>query len=379
MNKKQKKRIPFFRKVLVFINVLFALGLMVIYFSSNINPSKIWISGIPGLLYPLLISVNILFVLYWAIRFKYFFLISLISIAIGYGHFQSFVQMNKTSHTLPEEGENIKVLTYNVKVFDLYNYRPGWELNFENRNNIFSFLEEEDFDIIGLQEFVYDKSGKFKTLDTLPDFISAQHVHTGFTQSSHDVNFFGLATFSVYPIIDKGRIDLPTKMGNLCIYTDLLIQKDTVRVYNVHLESIGLSAEDYIFMESITSFESLKQSEYLKQSGKRILRRLKEGYRNRGLQADLIASHIHECPYPVILLGDFNDTPSSYVYNTVSRHLKDAFLAGRGTGQTYIGTIPGFRIDYIFHSDHFKPYNFQTGKQKYSDHFPVYTWLNYSK
>ncbi|MFP4287641.1 MAG: endonuclease/exonuclease/phosphatase family protein [Bacteroidales bacterium] len=379
MNKKQKKRIPFFRKVLVFVNILFALGLMGIYISSYINPSKIWILGIPGLLYPLFILVNLLFMLFWMIRFKYFFLISLVSITTGYGHFQSFVQWSNTSRALPEEGINLKILSYNVRVFDLYNYGPGWKLNFENRNNIFRFMEQKDFDIIGLQEFVYDKSGKFKTLDTLPNLISAREVHTGFTQSSHNVNFFGLATFSVYPVINKGRIDLPTKMGNLCIYTDLLIEEDTVRVYNVHLESIGLGAEDYIFMENITNFEGLKQGDYLKQSGKRILGRIREGYRNRGVQADLIASHIKECPYPIILLGDFNDTPSSYVYRTISRYLEDAFLAGRGTGQTYIGTIPGFRIDYIFHSEHFKPYNFQTGKQEYSDHFPVYTWLNYTK
>ncbi|MFW5758925.1 MAG: endonuclease/exonuclease/phosphatase family protein, partial [Bacteroidota bacterium] len=325
------------------------------------------------------ILVNFLFMVYWMIRFKYFFLISLVSITTGYGHFQSFVQWSNTSRALPEEGINLKILSYNVRVFDLYNYGPGWKLNFENRNNIFRFMEQKDFDIIGLQEFVYDKSGKFKTLDTLPNLISARNVHTGFTQSSRDVNFFGLATFSVYTIIKEGRIDMPTQMGNLCIYTDLLIEEDTIRVYNIHLESIGLSAEDYIFMESITNFESLKQGDYLKQSGKRILGRLREGYRNRGIQADIIASHIEECPYPVILLGDFNDTPSSYVYRTISRHLQDAFWSGRGTGQTYIGTIPGFRIDYIFHSEHFKAYNFQTGKQKYSDHFPVYTWLNYKK
>lgn len=376
---KKNKKIPFFRKILVFINIVFAAGLLVIYLSSLVNPANMWLAGIPGLFYPLLLLINILFILYWVIRRKYYLWLSLVSIVIGWSFFQGFFQLKTGTLAPPESGTHLKVLSYNVRVFDLYNYDPNWKLNFEQRDNIINFLRQEDFDIIGLQEFVHDSSGKFKTLDTIPDVIYARYHHTGFTESSGNTNYFGLAIFSSYPIVHKGEIKFDTKMGNHCIYADILIDRDTVRVYNVHFESIGLSPEDYLFMENITNIENLTTTEYLKTSGKRILKRLRAGYSMRGTQAQIVTSHIKESPFPVVVTGDFNDTPASYVYRQFNKTLTDSFRSGKGIGQTYRGSIPGFRIDYIWHSEHFKSYNYTTGDQKYSDHFPVYTWLNLNK
>ncbi|MFW5724867.1 MAG: endonuclease/exonuclease/phosphatase family protein [Bacteroidota bacterium] len=362
-------------RIFLVFNSLAVAGLLLVYLGVLVNPATFWPFAFAGFLYPVLFVVNVLFVLFWLIRFKAYFLISLLTILIGWEHVQSFIQFNHTHKPLPQEGKNIKILSYNVKVFDLYNYGPRWELNFTERNNIFRFLQEEEFDIICFQEFVHDATGKFKTLDTLPLLVKANRVHTVFNKSSRNINFFGLATFSAYPIVNKGEIEFPTQMGNLCIYSDIKIGSDTIRVYNVHFESIGLSPEDYVFVESISNPGPNFDTESFKKGGQRILNRMRKAFNHRASQVETVMEHIQSCPYPVVLAGDFNDIPASWAYRKASGHLSDAFGSGSGMGQTYISNIPGLRIDYIFHSDEFTPYNFTTGKHNYSDHYPIWTWL----
>ncbi len=373
---KTRKKKSLFTWIILLLNQIAVFSLLLVYVGVRVNPADFWPLAFAGLIYPALLILNVLFIVYWLVRLRIYFLISLVAILLGWSHVQSFVRFSNTSAILPAEGRNISVLSYNVRVFDLYNYGPGWELNFTQRNNIFRFLQEKDFDIICFQEFVHDKGGAFKTLDTLPDILRARYAHTGYSSSSRDINFFGVATFSAWPIIHKGTLNFPSQMGNIGIYSDIVIDSDTIRVYNVHFESIGLSPEDYGFVESITNAGQITQREYFKQGSLRILKRLKDAYIQRAEQVDIVSEHISQSPYPVIMAGDFNDTPASRTYRNMTRQLDDSFRSGRGLGQTYIGAIPGFRIDYIMHSDEFKSYNFTTGKQVYSDHYPIWVWLN---
>jgi len=320
-----------------------------------------------------------MFVIIWLIRVRMYFLLSLLVIGMGWSFITGFISFSKNNSPLPAEGQNLRVLSYNVRVFDLYNYGPRWTLNFTQRNNIFRFLDEKDFDIICMQEFVHDSSKKFKTLDTIPTFLNAQYVHAGYTSSSKDINYFGIATFSAYPIINKGQIDFSSRMGNLCIFSDIIVGYDTIRIYNVHFESIGLSAEDYTFVENLTRNNTSVNSEYFRRSTQRIIKSMKVAYERRVNQVDTVYAHVRQSPYPVILAGDFNDVPASWAYHKLTRILNDAFKSGQGIGQTYIGNIPGFRIDYILHSDEFTAHNYTTGRQKYSDHYPVWATLNLKK
>ena len=73
-----------------------------------------------------------------------------------------------------------------------------------------------------------------------------------------------------------------------------------------------------------------------------------------------------------LLTGDFNDTPASFAYHTLSTHLQDAFLqAGWGIGPTYSGFFQAYRIDYIFAGEKFSVKNYNTICANYSDHYPV--------
>ena len=96
------------------------------------------------------------------------------------------------------------------------------------------------------------------------------------------------------------------------------------------------------------------------------------------MQVDDVSQHINNSPYPVIVCGDFNDTPVSYTYHQLSKNLNDAFVeSGKGINYTYSGILPVFRIDYILYDDFFKSHDYNVNKIKISDHYPVS--CNFSK
>jgi len=104
----------------------------------------------------------------------------------------------------------------------------------------------------------------------------------------------------------------------------------------------------------------------------KLINKIRKAYPVRAVQAELIAEHAKASPYPVILCGDFNDTPLSYCYNQFSANLIDAFRnTSFGLGTTYAGNIPAGRIDYIFHSPEIGSKEFNIQGEQLSDHYAI--------
>jgi endonuclease/exonuclease/phosphatase family metal-dependent hydrolase len=155
---------------------------------------------------------------------------------------------------------------------------------------------------------------------------------------------------------------------------DLLIGRDTVRLFNLHLESVRLRHEDYSF---ISGFDlQFEKDEKIQENSLRIIKKLKTAFTRRAGQVSYLSEAIKDSPYPVILCGDFNDTPNSYTYQQLTDKLVDSFKeSGTGFGNTYIGKLPSFRIDYILHDDYFISSDYQRKTISLSDHYPVSCWL----
>jgi endonuclease/exonuclease/phosphatase family metal-dependent hydrolase len=107
--------------------------------------------------------------------------------------------------------------------------------------------------------------------------------------------------------------------------------------------------------------------------------RLKNGFVLRALQSQVVKDYINRSPYPVIVIGDFNDTPVSYSYRKIRKGLNDSFVkSGYGAGFTYRGNYPPNRIDYILYDNKLVSINFEITKVKYSDHYPIIAYLKKS-
>ncbi len=363
---KSKSKFSVLNKIILFLNIIAVSALLISESATYICPENYWILAIFGLGFPVLVCMNILFVIYWFImNKKRFFLISFIAILLGANTLLGFVQYNfKTK--FPATHTPVKIMCYNVRLFDLYN----WWHNLETRSKMFNLLTDESADICCFQEFFNSERGAFHNIDTLTQFLAAKNVHVEYTVNLRGTDHWGIATFSKYPIVHKGKLEFVGRtFNNSCIFTDIKINDDTIRVYNIHLQSINFLKRDYSFMDSLI----VKDKDEEIEGSKRILWLLKKAYIKRAKQTDMVAEHIRNSPYPVVVCGDFNDPASSYAYHLLSRNLKDAFCeTGRGFGGTYIGnSIPSFRIDYIFHDKKFKAYEYTTIRKRYSDHRPI--------
>ena len=360
----------FTNKVLLILNILGAAALMLAYLAPLVNPAKMIVPALFGLAYPYLLLVNLIFLCIWLIRLKKEVLLSLIVILLGWNHLNNLIPINFKDSGIPENADPeriFKALSYNVRGFDVYR----WTKDPEAKQEIFDFLKNQDPDLVCIQEY-YTSSNRGEThAEVAKQLQSLPQNAVYFTTDPSNRQGFGIATFSKYPIIKKSRIPFNSSF-NAAMYTDILFLSDTIRVFNVHLQSIRFEKDDYAFMDTARLKYSNEQMHEIRAIGSR----LKTAFALRAEQAQIIANYISDSPHTVIVMGDFNDTPQSYAYRKIRKGNVDAFrMAGRGFGNTYSGELPSFRIDYIMHGEAIVPYEFKRIKIDYSDHFPITTWL----
>ena len=340
------KGLSVINKLLYLINSICLLLLIFSYLSPFISPTFFWPISFFGLLFPILYVINSLFLVYWIIGFKKQLWANIIVLLIGIQYISLFFG---TQPTTTNTTESIKVLSYNVRLFNRYEWLPRPDI----KSEIFEFLKKENADILCIQEFY--------TADKIPSF-NYKYRHIGLQNKKSQ---WHMAIYSKYPQIDKGTVSIKgERVNNTCIYSDMTINSDTIRVYNVHLASNWFKNSDYSFLQN-------PQKNNLTKGIKGIAEKMKSSYKKRAEETKVIKQHMENSPYPIILCGDFNDTPISYAYNTISATLKDAFKeSGKGIGQSFV-KIPALRIDYILHNEQFKSTNYQKYNQILSDHYAV--------
>ncbi len=364
--------IPYMGKFIIrtvfFVNVLFALGLLASYGASSVSPSEIWYLSLFGLAFPLLLFVNILFILFWVLFRKWYFLCSLLVIVFGWSQVKNLFAFDWGE---PQQmAQQFKLMSYNVQNFDLYN----WTENEESRDKMLNLIREQNPDIIAFQEFyTEDDDEHFQNVRLLVNDLNYKHFHFEKTLTLKEKNHWGLAVFSKYPLSNKNRIAIEGSRGNLIMFCDIELENQRkFRLFNVHLQSIGFGKNDYKFFKK---FDIQKPDI---ESSKSIVRKLREAYIKRGQQADLLTNMVKDSPYPVIVCGDFNDTPVSYTYRKIDELLTDSFAEkGFGLGGTYAGPLPSFRIDYIFTDSVFVVQDFEVIRKEYSDHYPIASVVGY--
>ncbi len=354
-----------FKRLLFIFSLGLAGALMLSLCSFYVSPETFWMLAFMGLVFPLMFIINAFLMLWWLWIYPRKALLHFIPLLICLPHFMGMFNLLNGSESTPSDEEPITMLSYNVRLFDLYN----WTDNKKTRDSIIQLVNNQKADIVCFQEFFHEDTGKFNTLDTLKKVLKIKNVHIGYSAHVKNVNHWGIATFTRYPVINKGEIKFPDETDNVSIFTDVLINKDTVRVYNLHLESVRFRSEDYKALEAITG----RKDQTGLDGPQRILSRMRRAYIRRARQTDVIRAHISECKFPVLVCGDFNDPPSSYSYHQISAELKDAFDSGKaGFGATYNGIIPFLRIDYILYDpDFFKCDSMEVLDKEFSDHLPV--------
>jgi endonuclease/exonuclease/phosphatase family metal-dependent hydrolase len=354
-----------FFRIIFLANIFAVAALTASYLAAYVSPAKAWPFAFFGLAYPLLALINLLFAGFWILLLKKRFVFSTGALLLGYAFAAGTWQPGFGNTGENKTVEKLKVMSYNVRLFDLYNWKTGNA----TRDSLLSFIEREQPDILNLQEYYSNDNGFHIHTDSIKSWLSLPYVNTLYTYHRKKIEHWGIATFSRFPIVGKGSAMKIKGGNNACIYTDVRIGLDTIRVYNMHLQSIHFKKEDYDF---VSTFEQEEDEGAKIKGGRRILSRLKQAFIKRASQCDSISLHIKNCRYPKLVCGDFNDTPVSYTYHRLSEGLLDGFReGGSGFGTSYNGLFPAYRIDYILYSRDIETSEFKTISVPWSDHFPI--------
>jgi endonuclease/exonuclease/phosphatase family metal-dependent hydrolase len=337
------KKLSFINKIIYLINIIVAVLLFLSFVLPFLPPKTFSILAVVNLGVSFLIILNVLFFIYWLIGLKKQLILSLLVLFLGYFSNGSLYKFSSSKKV--ESSENFKVMNYNVRLFDLYDWIP--ESNTET--NIVEFIKNEAPDVLSVQEYHPHKKidlsfFKYKYLK-----LSGKKVQSG------------QAIFSQFPIVNSGSIEFPNTANN-AIFADVVKGADTIRIYNIHLESMHIN----------TNVENLKNED-----SERLLNRVSTTFKMQQSQTELFLKHKRTCNYKMIVCGDFNNTAFSYVYRKIKGDLKDTFKeAGNGFGRSYDFKYFPIRIDFILSDEAFAVNGFTSYNEHYSDHYPIMATLS---
>ncbi len=303
--------------------------------------------------------------------------IGLIALAVCWQPLKHVFQLKLSPNfTLQKHPANIRVMSWNVEHFDILENKT----HPERKQMMIDIINQHQPDIACFQEMVASDSIP-GAINSLPDFMSKLKMKDYLYSYNKKLDFdnshrFGIITFSKYPIINKHTLSYaPNDYNSIFQYVDIVKAPDTFRVFNLHLQSLRFSEDNKNYLNNPTKSEEKKIKESVS-----VLRKLKAGFLRRQIQSERIQKAIAESPYPVMVMGDFNDVPNSYAYNTIGEGLKNSFAEkGTGIGRTYYGISPTLRIDNIFVDQQFTVEQYVRVKKKLSDHFPIIADLFYRR
>ncbi|AUC77288.1 endonuclease/exonuclease/phosphatase family protein [Olleya sp. Bg11-27] len=337
------KNLTFFEKVVFFINSVVAFLLLLSYVLPNIPPKTFATLSVLSLGVPFLILLNVLFFVYWLFKIKKQLLLSLVVISIGYFLFGS---LYKFSNWEADGIEGLTVMNYNVRLFNLYEWIPEKGID----EKLVDFVKKEQPQILSIQEY--------HSQDNL-DFSFYKYKYIKLEGEKFRV---GQAIFSQFPIINSGSVEFPNTANN-AIFADIVKGKDTIRVYNLHLQSLRIDPRE----QSLTTENSEK-----------LINGIGEAFKLQQSQTELFLKHKNKSPYKVIISGDFNNSAFSYVYKTIRGDMKDSFKQqGNGFGRTYNFKFFPLRIDFLLVDKSWTVDNFKTYDVEYSDHYPILTKISF--
>jgi endonuclease/exonuclease/phosphatase family metal-dependent hydrolase len=291
-------------------------------------------------------------------------IIPFIAIVIGFPLLFRLIPLQGYFNTSNPEASDLKILSYNVRLFGLYN----WQERNEIKQEMFDFIEPIEADVACFQEYFWSTNSFFPTTDVLIQLLNTPYHYQASSLDPVQTQYFGISTFSKYPIVNSGSIKFE-RTHNLIIYTDILYCNDTLRIYNCHLQSMYFSEENYQEINDL-NLEQIKSSKI--KGVFPLIKKFSQSSVKRSIQVRTLAKHIKECDYPVIVCGDFNDNPYSYTYKIVKSGLKDSYSnASKKPGYTWEKGPITQRIDFMFYPKSYFCTSHKVIHVNYSDHYPI--------
>jgi len=364
MLKAKKQKLNFFEKAVLTLNCVAAFALLVCYLAPYVNPAHFWPVAFFGMAYIPILCTNAVCMVFWLVRLRRQAILSAVCIVLGLGLMGLNIGFRKQTFEVDKANANlIRVMTYNV--FDFSANKNG--VNYLSNDTILNLVKRQQPDILSMQEYLVFRDRKITMPMLIKQAMQAQYYYFKAVKIT-ETDSTGIVMFSKYPIINRDTIPTLNGITTEGMFIDVKRGAQILRIYNFHLQSTHFSRADNAYLDSLTgnsSKASLHQS-------KQISSKLKLAFIKRAQQVAGLKTLLAQCPYPYIIMGDFNDTPLSYAINYLSKGVKNAFVEkGYGLGVTFYGEYPGFQLDYVMVSPQFNVINYKILRERISDHYPL--------
>ena len=344
-----------FNKLVLFANIVLVILTFGAYLSPYFHPDTNIVLAILGLVFSALLIANGLFIIYWLLINPKWALGSFLTLLIGY---QSILGLVGTSffNSNDKVEPTLHIGSFNMQLSMPVRTTKGKERKIQEKEYE-KYLSQFNFiSVLCLQEHTP---------------LGQKHIEAvlNFPYKHYSKKNTFVALYSRYPIIKKGHIENFSKSNaSDCIWADIVVQKDTIRIYSAHLEA---NRKDGKIPQTIVMNVKEPPVDYSIAVG--LLLFYQKFSSKRVDQAHLIKAHQKNSPYPSIICGDVNDTPQSHVYKKLADGQEDSFSSsGRGIGATFGSTLKNklafLRIDYILSDPSFTVLNHHIFSSSFSDH-----------
>lgn len=372
----------FFRKLtkhfFIVVNVIAAILFLLGAYGYIFNPKYFWPVGFLTLTSFYFLLVLLGFAFFWLLVKPRRALISIVALLLAYKPISNMLPFRLSSEFKQQKQEKaLRVMTWNVAQFNVMDDKQHPEI----KSRMIDLVKQNEPDIACFQEMVAEDSTvtDHGHVQQFLDRLNFKHYFYSYNSKEDFWGYahFGIIIFSRYPIINKQTISTyPNDYNSIFQYADIVKGNDTIRVFNIHLQSLRFSKSNLKYIDK----PSVEDEHAAIKESRNIISKFKRGFLKRQLQADRIREEIDKSPYPVIVTGDFNDVPNSYAYHTIGKGLHNAFAEkGIGLGRTFSGISPVLRIDNIFADERMDVLQYQVIKKKLSDHFPIVADLQMGK
>jgi len=337
-------------KFLFWINWLAGFFLMLSILAPLVKPSWSALISMIGLAYPIILFWELLCILLFLLLRSKRVWEPLVLISLSWFSLSTFYSFGSNERPIQVDGL-VKVASWNTRFFDASYENVNENLDRES----YKFIKSIQADIMGFQEY---RSRNEIDLEKAFRYVVERE---------------NLAFGSNFPISGHGYVKFERDIsygGNAFQWIDVKINNKNYRIYNCHLSSIRLSRSE---LNLVDNPSDVKDQEELKGRSKKLYKLLKQGFVFRQKQQEVLLEHMAQSPFPVLLIGDVNDTPYSYISKEFRSIFKDSWMeSGKGIGKTYIHRFLPYKIDYIYLPRDLLSYRSQTHKHdRLSDHYAI--------
>lgn len=330
-----------------------AMALVFGYMGRLVSPETSWVFAFAGMGVPILFVLNLVLALFWVALWRWWAVVPAVVMAAGIGWVPLFFKPVLGRHQA-EPDKSPVVMTWNVAGFDNNGRRSSLD-------SIAALINRHKPDILCIQEFRCAGAAQKCLIDSLIGLPYQAHSYTHTTQAGGG---YGVVVYSRWRIVEHGSVVFDGSY-NSAMWADVATGNDTLRIFNCHLQSTSVNRADVEYVEDFINEESGART-------RNIASKLRRSFVIRASQVDTLAPMVHNSPHPVIVCGDFNDTPMSYAYTKIRGNLADAFVEkGTGAPNTYEGLFNLFRIDYVLPSQSLPVVSYTAPATSCSDHKPV--------